>query len=174
MSETKMIQHLFADVEAGGTERLQSSLRDDPSLSNVENEQGLTLLGYAAHFGNQEAVRLLLEHGADIHALSHSQLAFIPSNTALHAAIAGGAPAAVIDLLLERGANVNLADSSGNTTLHVACFDAHVDTVQKLLDHRADVLATNNDGQRPVHIALKQGHAELALLLEAAAKNVSS
>lgn len=72
-----------------------------PSLAHTENSEGLTPLGFAAHFGSKAAVQVLLDYGVDVNAVSHSKISYIPSNTALHAAIAGERDPEVIRLLLE-------------------------------------------------------------------------
>jgi ankyrin repeat protein len=65
------------------------NLEANPVLANTENEDGLTPLGFAAHYGQLNIVKLLLNYGADVDARSRSKISYIPSNTALHAAIAG-------------------------------------------------------------------------------------
>src|SRR4051812_33448285 len=122
-----MINDIFTAARTGDVNGVKDLLDTDLSLANAENSDGLTLLGFAAHFGQQEVVRLLLENGADVNAASHSQVSYIPSNTALHAAIAGERSIGVIRLLLEHRAKTTIMDSNGHTCLHVAAF--HLDSM---------------------------------------------
>ncbi|SCW87673.1 Ankyrin repeat-containing protein [Paenibacillus tianmuensis] len=109
-----------------------------PSLAHSENGDGLTPLGFAAHFGSKATVQVLLDYGADVNAVSHSKLSYIPSNTALHAAIAGERDPEVIRLLLTRGALTNIFDSSGHTCLHTAAFhDDNTELIRLLMEHGA-------------------------------------
>jgi len=80
-----------------------------------QNDIGDTMLHIAASEGNVEAVRYLLDIGADINQRDGETA----RNTPLHdAALAGWAP--VIELLVERGAKVCALNGEGNTALHIA------------------------------------------------------
>lgn len=156
----------FAAAARGDADALRMLLRDEPRLASAENADGLTLLGFAAHYGHAEAVRVLLDAGADIDAISHSRIGYIPSNTALHAAIAGERSLEVIALLLERGARTDLADSNGQTCLHSAAYhDDSIAIVGQLLEHGADPDAKDGDGLTPLALASRRGNANVAEFL---------
>ncbi|WP_312114759.1 ankyrin repeat domain-containing protein [Brevibacillus reuszeri] len=173
MELTPLIEELFLAAQSGDTKRLSAILEAHPDLANIENSDGLTLLGYAAHFGNKDAVQLLLDHGADINAVSHSKISFIPSNTALHAAIAGERDPDVIQLLLSRNAKTTIFDSNGHTCLHSAAFhDDNVELIRLLLAHGADVNACAVESETALSLASKQGnHAVAELLRQNGAKD---
>ncbi|WP_035156272.1 ankyrin repeat domain-containing protein [Cohnella thermotolerans] len=161
-----IVDECFQAAQAGDAERLKALLKADPGLANAENSDGLTLLGYAAHFGHRDAVLALLDSGADVNAISHSKIAYIPSNTALHAALAGERNADVIRLLLERGARTDLLDSNGHTCLHTAAYhDDLVETIRMLIAFGADVRATSGSGETALSLAEKQGNRRVAALL---------
>lgn len=84
-------------------------------------------------------IRLLVDKGADVNALS-------PSNnrlTALQAACANGAQLSCISFLLEKGAHVNAAPAleGGLTALQYGARRGLMNVVGLLLDHGADVNA---------------------------------
>ncbi|MGO4499195.1 ankyrin repeat domain-containing protein [Paenibacillus sp. 2RAB27] len=161
-----MINDVFTAARTGDVNRVKDLLDTDLSLANAENSDGLTLLGFAAHFGQSEVVRLLLENGADVNALSHSSVSYIPSNTALHAAIAGERSLAVIQLLLAHRAKPTIMDSNGHTSLHVAAF--HKDSTQiieLLINQGADVNAKSEGGAYAIDLAKEQGHTAVIGLL---------
>lgn len=161
-----MIEEVCKAAQAGDASRLSALLEANPQLANEENGDGLLPLGIAAHCGRAEAVRTLLDSGADVNAMSRSAISIIPSNTALHAAIAGARDREVIQLLLERGANPALLDSNGHTCLHVAALhDDGTELIRLLLDHGADVNALVEGGDTALSLALAQGHRHAAEFL---------
>ncbi|CAN0214761.1 unnamed protein product [Ascophyllum nodosum] len=65
----------------------------------------------------------------------------------------------------------NALDGMKRTPLHLACWAGHVDMIALLLRHRADCMATAQDGFTPLHFCSQAGCAEgCRLLLEAGAK----
>ncbi|NGQ95142.1 ankyrin repeat domain-containing protein [Brevibacillus sp. SYP-B805] len=166
MRPAQEIHDLFQAAQAGDVQRLQEMLSADPALANTENEDGLTPLGFAAHFGHPDAVRALLEHGADVNAVSHSTIAYIPSNTALHAAIAGERNLEVIRLLLQHGARTDIFDSNGHTCLHTAAFhDDNCEIIRLLIEHGVPVNAQAAGGKTALALAIEKGNHNVAQLL---------
>lgn len=166
MQSTEIINQLFQAAQAGDASRLKDILEDHPHLANTANGDGLTSLGYAAHFGNKDAVQVLLDYGAAIDAVSHSLVSYIPSNTALHAAIAGERSLEVIGLLLSHAAQTTIPDSDGHTCLHTAAFHTdNVELIRLLLQHGADVQAATDGGDTALSLAVQQGNHNVAKFL---------
>lgn len=167
--DAQSLEKWFTAAQHGDTATLAALLTAHPELANAENGDGLTLLGYAAHFGQSEAAALLLDYGADVNAVSHSKVSYIPSNTALHAALAGERSTAVIRLLLGRGAATNIADSDGQFALHSAAYHTdQAEIIALLLQHGADPSAMNANGRNALEIALERGHETAAACLREA------
>ena len=61
-------------------------------------------------------------------------------------------------LLLKRGLDVNSRDKLGNTVLHRAVKVFNSETVETLLEKRADVNAQNNMLETPIHVAISAGN----------------
>ena len=159
------INELFQAAEHGDHQKVEELLSLHPNLIHAENEHGLTLLGIAAHYGKFEVVKTLIKHGSDINAISHSNLSFIPQNTALHAAIAGAKSIEVIDYLLSNGADCNMTDSEGNTSLHIASFEGNTSIAERLLKNGAKI-KSNKSGKTPFSIAEERGHSEFIHFLK--------
>ena len=157
------VNEVFQSLKSNDVQALQKVLASNPSLVNVENEQGLTPLGFAAHSGDKNTVQILLDFHADIHAVSHSKVDYIPSNTALHAAIAGARNVDVIEFLLKNKAKTNVFDSNGHTALHTAAFhDDNTQLVNLLIKHGASVNAKIDGGKTAMELAIEQGNNQVA------------
>ena len=76
---------------------------------------GWTPLHLAAFFGQLDAVRILLDSGADLRAVSRNSM----KNTPLHAATAGKHEQ-IARLLLEHGADPHAIDAGGYTPAKIA------------------------------------------------------
>jgi uncharacterized protein len=160
------IEEVSQAAQLGDATRLKELLQVEPILVNTENTDGLTPLGFAAHYGHIEAVQVLLDYGADPNALSHSAIPYIPSNTALHAAIAGKRNLEVIQLLLNHKTSPAIFDSNGHTSLHVAAFhDDNEVIIRLLLEHGAPLQTQTTDGKTPLVIAVEQGNLKVAEFL---------
>jgi ankyrin repeat protein len=61
---------IFQAAELGDADEVREWLVLDPTLANAENQDGLTVLGIAAHYGHREVVEVLLAYRADVNALS--------------------------------------------------------------------------------------------------------
>ncbi|KAF7265245.1 integrin linked kinase [Rhynchophorus ferrugineus] len=59
----------------------------------------------------------------------------------------------IVEMLLQRGARVNVTNRGDDTPLHLAAAFGHKDIVLMLLRQRADVNFTNEHGNSPLHYA---------------------
>lgn len=84
--------------------------------------------------------------------------------TALIWAAEGGYEA-VVQLLLEKGANVNAKEDREKTALHRAAWGGHEAVVQLLLEKGADVNAKDRYGSTVLHMAARGGYKAVARLL---------
>lgn len=93
---------------------------------------------------------LLLAHGANVNEKSNRDL------TPLHNAVVHHRykDSGLIKTLLDNGANPNSKNYCGETPLHIAAFKNDVDTIRALILHGADINATSNEQNTPLHYAL--------------------
>ncbi len=166
---TETLTCLFQAAEIGDRQFVDKLLNEQPALVNKENGNGLTLLGIAAHYGQTEVVKSLISHGADINAISHSKISFIPQNTALHAAIAGAKSIESLEYLLLNGADSNIKDSEGHTPLHIAAFEGSISIAKLLIENGAKIYKSNAD-KTPIQIAEEHNHSEFSHYLSQAIK----
>lgn len=71
----------------------------------------------------------------------------------------------VVSDLLTSHLDVNIRADDGNTALHCAAFTGHIDVVQLLIQHGADLEAKNRSRRSPLYEAAVGGQAECMLFL---------
>lgn len=69
------------------------------------------------------------------------------------------------ELLVAKGANVDVQDDSGNTPLCRAVQNGHLNIAQLLLQNGANANVKNNIKWRPIHIAANNGDKDMVKLL---------
>ena len=148
----------FEAAALGVADRLRAALDAEPGLVTRYTRDGWTLLHLAAFFGQVDAVRLLLERGADPNAVSINE----PRNTPLHAGLAGPLAAEGVRLMLDRGAEVNARQHGGFVPLHAAAARGDLALIGLLLERGADLDAATDDGRRAVDLARERGHGTAA------------
>lgn len=148
---------IFEAAALGAGERIVDLLDSDERCARAYSSDGWTALHLASFFGHPDAVRALLECGADPAAAGRNAMA----NQPLHGAAAGG-HLEVCQTLLTRGAEVNATQCGGWTALHSASQRGDRPLVELLLRHGADMGIGNDEGETPADTAAKAGHAELA------------
>lgn len=153
---------VFEAAALGDCARLREILAGDAMQVWAVSADGWAPLHLAAGFAGPEAVRLLLEHGAHAHQVSHNP----QRNQAMHAAVGLGGPADVILLLLEAGADVNATQAGGFTPLHQAAAAGRQEIVELLLENGARPEMRCDQGKLAADYARERGHGALAELLE--------
>jgi ankyrin repeat protein len=125
---------------------------------DTRDRRGSTLLMHAAALGSPEAVKLLLDNGADPNAKNDLEA------TAL---ILGAGNAEKARMLVEKGADVNAHSKLGRTPLMIAAScDGCSATVKLLLDKGADPKAADKQGNTALNeAAWADNSASVKLLL---------
>ena len=119
----------------------------------VTDNKGATCLLLAAWNGQTETVRYLLcLPEVDVNQSCNSGF------TALHLGVLPK-HSDVVEVLVNAGADVE-AKRMGRTPLHCACEVGEREIVKMLLEARADVCATDNDGDRCLALAAHYGNIE--------------
>ncbi|CAM9889891.1 unnamed protein product [Sphacelaria rigidula] len=120
-----------------------------------------TALHYAATYGHQEVVSLLVHHGSRVDEVD------CDGNSALMLAAKHGKLMSA-RALLTNGADVSLR-GHGETSwsaLDLACIGGHVHVARELRRHGADVDSTSpHEGRTALHFASRHGHEQAASFL---------
>ena len=152
---------IFEAAALGRLDRLKQCLPDAASAINSRSKDGFTALHFACFFGQPDAARLLLEHGAAVDAVAANPTQVMP----LHSA-ASSRNLEAARLLLERGAPVNARQQAGWVPIHAAAQNGDRPMVELLLQHGADRKLVNDQGKTSAMVAREKGHAEIATRLE--------
>ena len=126
---------VFEAAALGDLERLRGVLGADPDAAKAWSPDGFTALHYAAYFDGPEATRVLLDHGADLEAVSTNE-EFAPQARPLHSAVAAGR-VDVVEALLEAGADPNARQHGGFTPLMAAEQTGDLDLAELLIRYGA-------------------------------------
>jgi ankyrin repeat protein len=143
------MQQWLAAARNGDLARLKAVLKagGDPHATNSGVPNALT---FAAAGGHLDAVRLLVDHGADISRKS----AWYGTLPLIEAAKFGKIE--VCELLLELGADLQGTHNFGMSSLHETAFHTRMKTAEFLIRKGADLNARDRKGWTPLHMATKR------------------
>ena len=156
-SSTPLISAMW---KHGGIPEIVSTLISKGADVNAVGAHDLTALMRAARYGHKWAVSFLIENGAGVDSITDE------GASALHFAALEG-HSEVAQLLLKGGCNPNRAttDVARITPLQRAVMERHIDVVRVLLEHGADVDATNSADLAALNIAAENGPPAIVELL---------
>jgi ankyrin repeat protein len=157
---------VFEAAALGNAGRLAELL---PAYANARSDDGYTPLQLAAFFAQPDAVALLLQNGADVHAVSENDMRIQP----LHAALVQG-NRRVVELLLDAGADVNARQHGGWTALQAAAQHGSAELAALLLERGADPALAMDEGKTALDVARERNHAAVVALLEQAQQQAAA
>ena len=157
------------DFTTGWTDLHYAALLDLPGVAERLVDSGLdadvALLNAASlspALGDDLNLRLIdAGHKSDADLIGWNPLG---GETPLILAARRGSPR-VAQMLLDRGANLHLADSDGRTALHLAARSDTPEIAELLLEGGADVNATDVTGATPLFLAVEAGSPDVVELL---------
>ena len=127
---------------------------------NVQSTPGRPVLFLATLRGKAEAVELLIDHGADVHAET------VDGSILVKAVVEGQQE--IVELLLEAGADIGstgLGWTPEDTALQAAVNNGYLDIAELLLEHGADVNQLDAFGGTALMKAAGRGRPEFVTLL---------
>lgn len=155
---------------------------------NAKNIFGETALMNAIHFGHNDIIELLIDKGADVHmSNANGENAFDISIKENNSTSAIFLKPNIIDLqdedgktllmkfcqdaknalfLIEHGANLNIQDNNGKTSLVYAIFFDVKEVIVGLLKNGADVDIQDNNGYTVLMRACEDKNEKIVLFLE--------
>lgn len=181
----------FLAASTGSAKDLEAARASGADINARERSNRYTPLHTAAIAGNDDAVKFMLQHGADPdvidedgrtalmmashYARSNTSFTLAQSKanldlrdrnqtTALMFAARRGQIDAV-RAMIARGAQLDLQEKSGMTALMYAARDGQPAVVRLLKDAGASTTASDSKGRTATDLALAKGHAEIVKIL---------
>ena len=146
-------------------DEMRTMLEQNPSLATA-SDHGRTLLSHAVRRWDLPRVMMLLEYHANV--TIKDRLGHDP----LHHAVTALAPAseaegsAVVELLIQHGANVNEQSGPGQSSpLHVTARRGHAAIAEVLLEAGAEIEQRDSKGETPLRRAVNCGQIGMVRLL---------
>lgn len=181
---------LLEAAEFGDLDRIRALL-DEGADIEARDRGRRTALVIAAKYGRSQTVQLLIDSGANVNAKTESSetaLFFaakddktvdivqllLDNNTDINATSTFGSPlivaaekgaVAVLQLLLDRGANTEVNDGCDYSALHYAAKYNQVGSAKVLLDNQAAIEALDSAGNTALIIAALVGSGDVVKLL---------
>jgi ankyrin repeat protein len=113
--------------------------------------------------GNIEIIAMLLNHGADIHALNKKGQNVIHSLVSNYSG--GTYDVAALEYYLEQGVDINGKDSDGETPIFCCIEFERLDLLRALIENGADIEATDKHGRTPLWHAIEKRNTFIVKLL---------
>ena len=138
-------QDIYDACRKGNLELIKQLSKVNPDTINTPNKSGYTPLIIAGYRNQLEAVKVLLDLGANVNAVSEDgtvlTAACYKSNTAL------------VKILLEEHADVNVKNNAGTTPLMFAIMAENEEIVKLLIENKADTQTMDNSRKSTVDFA---------------------
>lgn len=138
-------QDIYDACRKGNVELIKQLSKVNPDTINTPNKSGYTPLIIAGYRNQLEAVKVLLDLGANVNAVSEDgtvlTAACYKSNTAL------------VKILLEQHADVNVKNNAGTTPLMFAIMAENEEIVKLLIENKADIQTMDNSRKSAVDFA---------------------
>ena len=130
-----------------------------PGALEVADTAGRRALHVAVRTLRPEAVAALVDAGADLDARDAD------GRTALATAAVGGAPVALVNLLLEAGASTRIADNEGWNAIQLAVRENNIELLELFARSRAPLNATDGRIAPALWLATERGNTPAARAL---------
>ncbi|MGR3855959.1 MULTISPECIES: ankyrin repeat domain-containing protein [Chryseobacterium] len=158
LSAQEKAKSIFDIARSGTVAEVQELMKQNPDVINQTNEHGFSPLILACYRGNTDVADFLIENVKDVNYKSRE-------GTAL-AGLAIKYNKDLVEHLLKKKADPNIADETGYTPLFWAVKSGNKDLVEQLLKYKADKTKKDSMGMTPFEYALQTNNKEIINLLK--------
>ena len=128
----------------------------------------VTLLHAAAAAEDIQLMRLLIDHGGNLHARDSK------NRTPLHLAATAGDSPDIVEMLIDKGADVDAQDVYKSTPLHMAVRNNYIETAQKLIARGASIEAVDINDWSALHVAVIAQNLRMVKVLISHGMNIDA
>ncbi|XP_013394393.1 inversin-A-like, partial [Lingula anatina] len=140
-------------AKQGDIELIEQLLEKDKRCIDQTDSHGRTCVMYAVHFKQNEALKILLDNGADVNAVAYD------GSTAVHRACCDGHHEA-LRILIDHQADLTTGDCMGRAPVHWAVSVPEQDCLKLLLEHEVSINVRDKDGMTPSMWACRMDHIQ--------------
>ncbi|MBD3905868.1 ankyrin repeat domain-containing protein [Chryseobacterium sp. Ch-15] len=158
MPAQEKAKSIFDIARSGTVTEVKELMKQNPNIINENNENGFSPLILACYRGNIEVAKFLIDNVKDVNYKSQEGTALAGLSVKYNKELA--------EDLLKKGANPNIADSTGFTPLFWAVKFGNVNLVELLLKHKADKSVKDSQGMTPFEYALQTNNKDIINLLK--------
>lgn len=149
---------IFDIARSGTVTEVQELMKQNPDVINQVNENGFSPLILACYRGNTSVADFLIDNVKDVNYKSRE-------GTAL-AGLAIKYNKDLVEHLLKKKADPNIADATGYTPLFWAVKSGNKELIEQLLKYKADKTKKDSMGMTPFEYALQTNNKEIINLLK--------
>ncbi|MEG0926445.1 ankyrin repeat domain-containing protein [Chryseobacterium sp.] len=152
------VKSIFDIARSGTVSEVKELMKQNPDIINQTNEGGFSPLILACYRGNVDVGEFLIDHVKDVNYKSREGTALAGLSVKYNKKL--------VESLLNKNANPNIADDTGSTPLFWAVKLGNKELVELLLKYKADKSIKDSMGVTPFEYALKTDNKEIISLLK--------
>ncbi|WP_106914551.1 ankyrin repeat domain-containing protein [Chryseobacterium aurantiacum] len=152
------VKSIFDVARSGTVSEVKELMKQNPDIINQTNEGGFSPLILACYRGNVDVGEFLIDHVKDVNYKSREGTALAGLSVKYNKKL--------VESLLNKNANPNIADDTGSTPLFWAVKLGNKELVELLLKYKADKSIKDSMGVTPFEYALKTDNKEIISLLK--------
>jgi ankyrin repeat protein len=158
VSAQEKAKSIFDIARTGTVSEVKELMKQNPDIINQTNESGFSPLILACYRGNVEVAKFLMDNVKDINYKSQEGTALAGLSVKYNKDL--------VEYLLKRKADPNIADTTGTTPLIWAVKTGNEELVKFLLEYKANKEQPDNMGVKPFEYAIQTKKNNIINLLK--------
>lgn len=168
-NDTNKVTPLYLASQEGKLETVKLLANLGANL-NASREDNVSPLHVAIQKGHVEVSKELIAKNANVNTATTTDK--LENETPLHTAARQQSTAAIVKLLIDKGADINAINFSKLTPMAIAIITNNIEAAKVLIDKEPDVNKTNTEGLSAWHYAAYAGAKDIAQYLRVKIKDI--